>query len=186
MRSTPSSRRLWTILILRGHAIHTVMTWHLLILPDETGGKTATDGTWTTMHHVTMSCRLTGEVPAFDDALETFALAGANDINPLAVAEEAGVVGVSRRKLVVRGDAEFLDDALRSRAEFLEVTEQRLRHAGFFLVFITKLNRAVAVLADFVFTWRSAFPLTSTTVTGDRFTFVGVNLRHAEFCQSIQ
>jgi hypothetical protein len=104
MRNTPSSRRLWTILrFCVVHAIHTIMTWHLLILPNETRSKSATDGTWTTMHHVTMSCRLTGEVPwRLTTPWKPLPLLVPMTSTHLAVTEEAGVdLGVSRRELVV-------------------------------------------------------------------------------------
>src|SRR5690606_15093356 len=102
------------------HVTH--VTGHLLVFPDAARGGAATDGAGPAVHHGTVGHPETTESVALDRTLETAALAGAGDIDPLAFGE-GGEAGMFGRQGGAGGEAELLDETLRSGAGFLEAAE---------------------------------------------------------------
>ena len=130
--------------ILYGGTGGSHVTGHLLVLPNATWGRAATDGASTAMHHGAVGHFQTTEAVTFDRTLETAALGFAEHVDPLANGEgiETGMDGWEFHAIF---DAKFLDKTLGCTTGFLGNAESWLGGTLFLLVTIADLDCGVAV-----------------------------------------
>ena len=139
------------------------MTGHLLVFPNATRSRAATDGAGTAVHHGAVGHLKTTESVAFHGALEAAAFAVGNDVDPLTGAEELE----ARMRFGSGGaffEAELLDEALWRRAGFLEAAQVRLGNALFLLIVETDFANSYNTQSIFgtlqdvqPFTWHRCF-----------------------------
>jgi hypothetical protein len=168
--------------VLNGATINAHMTRHLLVLPNETRSKSATNGTRAAMHHGSVCGRLTSEVPALNDALETTAFGHADHVNDLSFGEHVrSKLGSCGRKTFVRLKAELDDLALGAATVLLDVAKHGLAHTLLGDVLIADLSGGVAILPGGRFDLKHLATTNVDDCAGDQTSVIGIDVGHAEF-----
>jgi len=130
--------------ILHGGTGGSHVTGHLLVFPNATWGRAATDGARPAVHHGAVGHLQTTESVALDRTLETAALGFADHVDPLAF-REGFKAGMDGWKLDAVFDAEFLDETLGCATGLLGDAESGLAGALFLLIAVADLDRGVTV-----------------------------------------
>ena len=130
--------------VLNSAAGGTHVTGHLLVLPNATWGRAATNGSRPAVHHGAVGHLQTTESVALDRTLETATLGLADHVDPLAFRErfETWMNGWNFSAVC---EAEFLDETLWRRSGLLEDAESGLGNALLLLIAVTDLNGGVTV-----------------------------------------
>jgi len=107
--------------ILSSALNNTIVTGHFLTFPNTSRSRAGSNSTSSTVHHVTVTVRLSVVVVTLHVTLETFTLSGADDINPLAVLEKssAGMTFFFVRKVRITCEAELLHALLSTSGALL-------------------------------------------------------------------
>ena len=100
------------------------------------------------MHHVTVGVRLTIHVVALDDALETTALDGADDVDHLTGGEIFDGDDIADLGLSGAGLADLVEMGVGSDARLAEVADLAGRHAALLLGTEGDLDGVIAILVD--------------------------------------
>jgi len=130
--------------ILHGGTSGSHVAGHLLVFPNATWSRAATDGSRPAMHHGAVGHLETTESVALHSTLETAALGFADHVDPLAFGESFEA-WMNCWKLDAVLDAEFLDETLWSATGLLGDAESRLGGALFLLIAVADLDRGVTV-----------------------------------------
>ena len=130
--------------ILHGGTGGSHVAGHLLVFPNATWSRAATDGSRPAVHHGAVGHFQTTEAVALHSTLETAALGLAEHVNPLADGE-GFEARMNRGKFNAVFDAEFLDETFWSATGLLGDADGSLGGALFLLIAVADLDRGVTV-----------------------------------------
>jgi len=132
--------------ILDRDALISHVTWHAHVFPNTAWGQAVTDSTVTAMHHRTVSLGLTGKFESANNALETFTLGGADDVNKLSILEVCDRPCAKLWSCLAILKKEFAKETLGSRTALGKVTKLGLADTMLFLVTKADLDGVIAFL----------------------------------------